>query len=45
MPEELVRAHWARTPDGTSVAGDFRVSLQAMEWRLFNLGLAETRPA
>jgi hypothetical protein len=42
MPEELVRERFDGTCAGT--AGSFRVSDEAMGWRLYNLGLAAETP-
>ena len=45
MPEDLVRSEAARVgADPAALAELFQVSGPAMGWRLFNLGLAETRP-
>jgi len=42
MPEPAVRAEVAR---GGDLGESFGVSAEAMAWRLYNLGIAEERPA
>jgi predicted transcriptional regulator len=45
MPEDLVRAESVRlSSDCAAMADLFQVSAPAMGWRLYNLGLATTRP-
>ena len=45
MPEAAVRAAWEELPEVESVSARLDVSLSAMGWRLFNLGLVGERPA
>ena len=46
MPQPLVVEHAAELgPDPVGLGGLFGVSTLAMHWRLFNLGIVETRPA
>ena len=45
MPEGAVRAAWEERPEVESVSARLDVSLSAMGWRLFNLGLVGQRPA
>ena len=44
MPEPAVRAAWEREPSVAEPADLFRVTGEAMHWRLFNLGLVERQP-
>lgn len=44
MPEPAVRAAWNREPTLAAVADLFRVSDEAMHYRLHNLGLVEDMP-
>ena len=44
MPEEVVRAEWARAASAAELAGWFGVSGDAMSWRLYNVGLVPNRP-
>ena len=45
MPEDLIRSEAARLgPECAVMAELFQVSTPAMGWRLYNLGLATTRP-
>ena len=44
MPEPAVRAAWAEKPSVPGVADVFRVSDEAMHYRLHNLGLVEDMP-
>ena len=44
MPEELVRDKFARTSELPVIAARFRVSDEAMGWRLYNLGLRNAGP-
>ena len=45
MPESVVRRVFAETSRIDDVAQAFKVSPQAMHWRLFNFGLVTERPA
>jgi Zn-dependent peptidase ImmA (M78 family) len=45
MPEDEVRAQWARAPTIAAVAEAFDVSELAIHWRLYNLGVVGERPA
>ena len=40
MPEGAVREVWAVSPDTSSVASRFAVSMLAAQWRLYSFGLA-----
>ena len=44
MPEPLVRGEFAADPTLEPIAARCAVSVEAMAWRLYNLGLAEVRP-
>jgi Zn-dependent peptidase ImmA (M78 family) len=41
MPEPAVRREWARAESAAELATWFGVSEEAMNWRLYNVGLAE----
>jgi hypothetical protein len=45
MPEAPVRAAWVEVEDVDGCAARFDVSPGAMQWRLYNFGLVEERPA
>ena len=45
MSESPVRAAWEELGEVEACAARFDVSLSAMHWRLYNMGLADERPA
>jgi Zn-dependent peptidase ImmA (M78 family) len=44
MPDTLVREAFADDATAADLANSFRVSEEAMQWRLFNFGLVDERP-
>ena len=44
MPEELVRKEFPQAATAAELAEWFGVSVEAMQWRLYNFGFVEERP-